>query len=141
MEDVKDVKMTSLTQPRFVKPFRLLYTQDNRKKNWELVLCHTCVYIIIYNVTRDKLIFVKQFRPAAYFAAIRYNFLCLGPIYTWRKICRRSLDEVSAKEIFKNSLTLSFIETASSKFLNKLLLVEFLKFFFIGEQMVFPMSI
>ncbi|XP_033217116.1 uridine diphosphate glucose pyrophosphatase NUDT14-like isoform X2 [Belonocnema kinseyi] len=65
-------KMTVLPMPPdspFVKPLRLFYTQDGREKIWDIIRTHDAVYIIIFNITRKKLIFVRQFRPSVYFAA------------------------------------------------------------------------
>ncbi|TMW48909.1 hypothetical protein DOY81_006004 [Sarcophaga bullata] len=50
----------------YVKPFRFYYVQNGKEKNWDLMKVHDSVSIIIYNTTRQKLIFVKQFRPAVF---------------------------------------------------------------------------
>lgn len=47
----------------YVKPFRLYYVQNGQEKNWDLLKVHDSVAIIIYNKQRNKLVFVKQFRP------------------------------------------------------------------------------
>lgn len=47
----------------YVKPFRLYYIQNGQEKNWDLLKVHDSVSIVIYNKTRNKLVFVKQFRP------------------------------------------------------------------------------
>lgn len=47
----------------YVKPFRLYYIQNEQEKNWDLLKVHDSVSIVIYNKTRNKLVFVKQFRP------------------------------------------------------------------------------
>lgn len=43
--------------------------QRGVKRCWELIKTHDSVAIILFNTTRNKLIFVKQFRPAVLFAA------------------------------------------------------------------------
>jgi len=53
----------------YVKPFRMFYVQ-NGVKHWDLLKVHDSVSIIIYNKTTNKLIFVKQFRPAVYYGII-----------------------------------------------------------------------
>lgn len=50
----------------YVKPFRFYYIQNGKEKNWDLMKVHDSVSIILYNTTRQKLIFVKQFRPAVF---------------------------------------------------------------------------
>ncbi|VVC93007.1 unnamed protein product [Leptidea sinapis] len=71
MEDVKDVYISPLPDSPYVKPFRLNYTQNGKKKNWDLLEVHDSVAIIVFNVTRRRMIFVKQFRPAIYFNSIQ----------------------------------------------------------------------
>ncbi len=93
MEDIKDVSLEGLQSSQYIKPMRLKYTQvkrgrlssficrnsfslllqDGRAKFWDLVICHNAVYIVLFNVDRKKLVFVKQFRPTVYFASVRRN--------------------------------------------------------------------
>lgn len=63
MEDVSDVYLTPLPDSPYVRPFRMHYTQNGRCKNWDLLEVHDSVAIIIFNVTRKVMVFVKQFRP------------------------------------------------------------------------------
>ncbi|XP_049875214.1 uridine diphosphate glucose pyrophosphatase NUDT14-like [Pectinophora gossypiella] len=72
MDNVTDVTYCPLKglKSNYVKTFRFNYTQNGQKKNWDLVISHDSVAIIIFNVTRKKLVFVKQFRPAVYFNSI-----------------------------------------------------------------------
>ncbi|CAK1553323.1 unnamed protein product [Leptosia nina] len=67
MEDVKDVYLTPLPESQYVRPFRMHYTQNGKKKNWDLLEVHDSVAIVVFNVTRKVMIFVKQFRPAIYY--------------------------------------------------------------------------
>ncbi|CAK9303922.1 unnamed protein product [Gordionus sp. m RMFG-2023] len=50
----------------YIKPLRIEFEQDNKLKIWDFIKSHDSVSIILYNKTRDVLIFVKQFRPAIY---------------------------------------------------------------------------
>ncbi|XP_072930197.1 uridine diphosphate glucose pyrophosphatase NUDT14-like [Epargyreus clarus] len=70
MEDVKNVYISPLPDSPYVKPFRLNYTQNGMEKNWDLLEVHDSVAIIVFNVTRRVMIFVKQFRPAIYYNSI-----------------------------------------------------------------------
>uniref|UniRef100_A0A1A9WR22 Uridine diphosphate glucose pyrophosphatase NUDT14 n=1 Tax=Glossina brevipalpis TaxID=37001 RepID=A0A1A9WR22_9MUSC len=54
----------------YVKPFRLYYVRNGKEKSWDALKVHDDVSIIIFNTTRKKLIFVKQFRPAVYHANV-----------------------------------------------------------------------
>ncbi|KAJ0173836.1 hypothetical protein K1T71_010985 [Dendrolimus kikuchii] len=70
MEDVKDVFVSPLPDSPYVKPFRLNFTQNGKEKNWDLLEVHDSVAIVVFNVTRKVMVFVKQFRPAIYYNAV-----------------------------------------------------------------------
>lgn len=55
--------VTPLTQPRFVKPIKINYTQNGEQKEWEAVISHDSVAILLWHVTKQAFIIVKQFRP------------------------------------------------------------------------------
>ncbi|XP_015795695.1 uridine diphosphate glucose pyrophosphatase [Tetranychus urticae] len=48
----------------YIKPIRLKYTLDGKELAWDCVKAHDSVAIILYHKERNKLIFVKQFRPS-----------------------------------------------------------------------------
>lgn len=54
---------------KYVHAFRVDYTQSGKTKVWECTKVHDSVAVILYNKTRDVLIFVKQVRPAVVFAS------------------------------------------------------------------------
>lgn len=54
----------------YVKPFRFHYNQNGKEKSWDLLKVHDSVSIIIFNVTRQRLVFVRQFRPAVYYGLV-----------------------------------------------------------------------
>lgn len=54
----------------WVRPMRLNYQQDGKLKDWDVVRAHDGVSIIIFNISRKKLVFVRQFRPASYYTFI-----------------------------------------------------------------------
>ncbi|XP_055587094.1 uridine diphosphate glucose pyrophosphatase NUDT14-like [Uranotaenia lowii] len=67
MNDISNIHYGPLpADSPYVKPFRFYYTQNGKEKNWDLLKVHDSVSIIIFNSTRQKLVFVKQFRPAVY---------------------------------------------------------------------------
>ncbi|XP_026318060.1 uridine diphosphate glucose pyrophosphatase-like isoform X2 [Hyposmocoma kahamanoa] len=70
MEDLKNVSFSPLPDTTYVRPFRFNYTQNGQSKSWDLLEVHDSVAIIIFNVERKKLVFVKQFRPAVYFNSL-----------------------------------------------------------------------
>ena len=66
MDNISDVTLHNLTSPQFVKPFRVNFRQNDKVRTWECIQCHDSVEIIIFNVTRSVLVFVKQFRAPVY---------------------------------------------------------------------------
>ncbi|XP_026280719.1 uridine diphosphate glucose pyrophosphatase NUDT14 isoform X2 [Frankliniella occidentalis] len=67
---VEDMKVTALKESAFVKPLSLEFRQNGKRRKWDMIKVHDSVTIIIFNITRQKLICVKQFRPAVYFSSI-----------------------------------------------------------------------
>lgn len=54
----------------WLRPVRIKFLQDGAQKAWDLMRSHDSVSILIFNTTRKKFVFVRQFRPAAYYACI-----------------------------------------------------------------------
>ncbi|KAF2357117.1 Nucleoside diphosphate pyrophosphatase [Trinorchestia longiramus] len=80
MEEIEGMSVQPLVDAKFVKPFLLRYKQNGKPMTWEVSSVHPSVSIIIFNVDRKKLVFVKQFRPAVYFSTYsreeRELFVC-----------------------------------------------------------------
>lgn len=70
MEEVSNVFLTEYIPTIYTTPCTLSYTQNNKRRNWDIFAERNGVVIIIYNSTRDVLILVKQFRPSAYIQQI-----------------------------------------------------------------------
>ncbi|KAJ6638900.1 Uridine diphosphate glucose pyrophosphatase NUDT14 [Pseudolycoriella hygida] len=74
MENISNIRYGALpSNSPYIKPFRMRYVQDGITKDADLLKVHDSVCIIIYNRTTKKLIFVRQFRPAVYYAAVSEN--------------------------------------------------------------------
>ena len=71
MDKIRDLRVESLKESRFVRPARLRFKQNNVEKIWDVVSVHDSVYILIFNKTSQKLVLVKQFRPAVYFSQLK----------------------------------------------------------------------
>lgn len=71
MLDVENVKIQPLpTNSPWLRPVRMTFRQNGDDKAWDLSRIHDSVAIIIFNITRTKLVFVRQFRAAAYYGNI-----------------------------------------------------------------------
>ncbi|KAI7688321.1 Uridine diphosphate glucose pyrophosphatase [Sarcoptes scabiei] len=69
---IEIVKLESLKDKDspYVRPYRFHYIQEGKKKTWDYVQSHDCVAILLYNIDRNKLIFVRQFRPPVYLSTL-----------------------------------------------------------------------
>jgi UDP-sugar diphosphatase len=51
-----------LTDPHFIKPIEINYTQNGTQKKWEAVISHDSVAILLWHREKDAFVFVKQLR-------------------------------------------------------------------------------
>ena len=63
---IKIDKIEEVCKGKFVSLKKLYYTQDNKKKTWEIASIFDSVAVLIYNVTQGSFVLVKQFRPPVY---------------------------------------------------------------------------
>lgn len=71
MLDLHDVKVVPMpSDSPWLRPVRLTFSQDGKKKNWDVARIHDSVAIIVFNKSRKTLVFVRQFRPAVYNAML-----------------------------------------------------------------------
>lgn len=70
MEKIDDVRVAELKNSAYIKPTRLLFKQNGKQRIWDLMKTHDSVSAVIYNKSRDVLLFVRQFRPAVYYGQI-----------------------------------------------------------------------
>ncbi|XP_067007761.2 uridine diphosphate glucose pyrophosphatase NUDT14 [Anabrus simplex] len=70
MNDIHSITFSPLGASQYVKPLSMNYVQNGVPKKWDLMKIHDSVSILMYNVTRKVLVFVRQFRPAVYCASI-----------------------------------------------------------------------
>lgn len=47
----------------------MLVEQNGKERSWDCMKVHDSVAVVLYNVSRSVLVFVKQFRPAVMLAA------------------------------------------------------------------------
>jgi UDP-sugar diphosphatase len=60
-------------ESNYVKPVRMHFTLNGRTRAWDCLKAHDSVASVIYNKSRNKLIYVKQFRPAVYLSTLTKN--------------------------------------------------------------------
>lgn len=54
--------VTHLTQPNYIKPIKIHYTQKEVQKTWEAVISHDSVAILLWHHEKRAFITVKQLR-------------------------------------------------------------------------------
>lgn len=59
-----------LQESIYIKPFCIEFTEKGKRKAVSCIKQHDSVAIIIFNITRNVLVFVKQFRPPIYITDI-----------------------------------------------------------------------
>ncbi|CAH1957025.1 unnamed protein product [Acanthoscelides obtectus] len=70
MDKVSNIVIKSLEQSKYIKPLTMHFTQNGTNRTWDILSVHDSVAIVIYNITRNVLVLVKQFRPAVYFGCL-----------------------------------------------------------------------
>ena len=55
--------ITELKNPRYIKPILINYTQNGTHKQWEAIISHNSVSILLYHKDKDAFLVVKQLRP------------------------------------------------------------------------------
>jgi len=66
LNNIKEFKLNSLDNPKYIKSSLASYYQNDIKKSWEIVSAHDSVAILIYHKIKEKFILVKQFRAPVY---------------------------------------------------------------------------
>ncbi|MEA1892829.1 MAG: NUDIX hydrolase [Campylobacterota bacterium] len=51
-----------LSKPKFIKPIKINFTQNNKKRVWEAVLSHDSVAVLLWHKDKDAFVLVKQLR-------------------------------------------------------------------------------
>nr|CAI5845400.1 unnamed protein product [Callosobruchus analis] len=64
------VLVPTLNNSKFIKSCAMEFIQNGKKLCCNLHDIHNSVSVLIYNVTRNRFVFVRQFRPAVYYEAI-----------------------------------------------------------------------
>ncbi|XP_013778963.1 uridine diphosphate glucose pyrophosphatase-like isoform X3 [Limulus polyphemus] len=70
MEKIDNVRISECENSLYIRPARMRYTQNGKEKIWDLMKVHDSVAIVIFNISRQVLVFVKQFRPAVYYNSL-----------------------------------------------------------------------
>lgn len=69
MNDISNVRVKPFSSSEY-KPFTMHYVQNGVKKTWDLLVLDERVVVIVFNTTKNTLLFLRQFRPAVYYGSI-----------------------------------------------------------------------
>lgn len=68
MLDVQQLRVAECpSDSPWIRPVRIHYQQDGQQRDWDVVRAHDGVSIVVFNTSRKKLVFVRQFRPAFFY--------------------------------------------------------------------------
>ncbi|XP_029041322.1 uridine diphosphate glucose pyrophosphatase NUDT14-like [Osmia bicornis bicornis] len=66
--DVEQIRIAECpSNSPWIRPVRIHYQQDGHQRDWDVVRAHDGVSIVVFNTSRKKLVFVRQFRPAYFY--------------------------------------------------------------------------
>ncbi|XP_064553184.1 uridine diphosphate glucose pyrophosphatase NUDT14-like [Drosophila montana] len=60
---------------QWIAPCQMHYVENGQKKNRDIVKLYDGVLVVVYNISKKKLIYVRQFRPAVYHGILGGNTL------------------------------------------------------------------
>ncbi|XP_076284502.1 uridine diphosphate glucose pyrophosphatase NUDT14 [Lasioglossum baleicum] len=71
MLNVRDMRVADCpSDSPWIRPVRIYYEQNDEQRVWDVVRVHDGVSILIFNTSRKKLVFVRQFRPAYFYTIL-----------------------------------------------------------------------
>lgn len=69
---ISSLNVLELKEPsKYIKPYRMNFIQDGRRRTWDGILAHDSVSILLYHSEKKSLLLVKQFRPVVYYSKLR----------------------------------------------------------------------
>lgn len=93
--DLTIIGTTKLDNPKFIKPFRLLFKQNGKERSWECISAISSVSALLYHTQKDAFLLVKQFRPAVWHSMQLEGINASGFTY---ELCAGLLDKGISKE-------------------------------------------
>ena len=103
---VEILGISPLEESQFIKPKRVHFVTNGRKRAWDLVESHDSVAILLYNEDENAFVFVKQFRPAIYLRN-HDGFtveLCAGIVDKDKSLEQIAIEEVDEETGYKVEL-------------------------------------
>ena len=75
MLDLDEVNISPINNMflSWIKPVRMNFLQNKVPNAWDVIKSPDSIAIVVFNISRKKLVFVKQFRPHHYLAAVHWD--------------------------------------------------------------------
>ncbi len=94
---IENLEISSLEDTKFIKPLKVTFNLNGKRKTWEAVKSHDSVSILLYHTQKNAILLVKQFRVPVYLNDKSQTFtyeLCAGLVDK-----EKSLEEIAIEEI------------------------------------------
>lgn len=97
--DFDSICFEKCVESNYIKPARMLYVENGKKKIWDIIKSYDSVSILLYHLEFDSFLIVRQFRPAVYANnQDGYTYeLCAGLVDKEGK----TLEEIASEEVFE----------------------------------------
>ncbi|CAD7289122.1 hypothetical protein LMG7974_01353 [Campylobacter majalis] len=94
---VTDLKILPMGKSDYVKPFRMEFMQNGKRRIWDCVKVHNSVSIMLYHKEKDAFLFVKQFRPAVWYSQENLGYKSDEQGFTY-ELCAGLMDKGLSEE-------------------------------------------
>lgn len=94
---IENLEISTLEDTKFIKPLKITFNLNGKRKTWEAVRSHDSVSILLYHTQKNAILLVKQFRVPVYLNDKSQTFtyeLCAGLVDK-----EKSLEEIAIEEI------------------------------------------
>lgn len=94
---IENLEISTLEDTKFIKPLKVTFNLNGKRKTWEAVRSHDSVSILLYHTQKNAILLIKQFRVPVYLNDKSQTFtyeLCAGLVDK-----EKSLEEIAIEEI------------------------------------------
>lgn len=70
MDDIEIKSIQDVHDSKYIRPKRVVFKQNGLERTWDYYRQHDSVVILIFDVTKQAIVMVKQFRPSVYMTKI-----------------------------------------------------------------------
>ncbi|KLD99756.1 NUDIX domain-containing protein [Aliarcobacter butzleri] len=116
---IENLEISTLEDTKFIKPLKVTFNLNGKRKTWEAVRSHDSVSILLYHTQKNAILLVKQFRVPVYLNDKSQTFtyeLCAGLVDK-----EKSLEEIAIEEIDEEcgyEVNKKYIQKVTSFFTN-----------------------